>query len=380
MTQDRETKRWTEYDTLNQLATPALYYDDAVAYAAFHQRMGLFVRVNGTHLLLHTGVNICPLDTVSYYDTAPNDDAFTECVTLPCVLAEPCGPHSVRKLGLTTCACVMGYYANKMGVCVPCASAGPSFYCPGNGKPVLCPQLASAAHTPTASSVADCLCPPQTYHFDMLCLPCPRGFFCPLNGTLTPIACAGAGSLTISEGADVPLDCLCSSRAYGLGCEACADTDDCTVPYDTERSTVFLFAVQGWGPPWGVTQLQACTATLFGDSVRYSLIGVTTDRAAVASSTLNQMYWDWLLLGQPHAALSSMPAAFFSNNISNCLYANAFADLTLELRGTNPRFPVFKPKPFGSYAEWNGDYDNPQHTCIAGYEVLYFQILGFLIT
>jgi hypothetical protein len=44
-------------------------------------------------------------------------------------------------------------------------------------------------------------------------------------------------------------------------------------------------------------------------------------------------------------------------------------DLTLRLRGTNPRFPMFKPRPFGSYAEWNGDYENPQHTCIAGYEV-----------
>jgi hypothetical protein len=78
--------------------------------------------------------------------------------------------------------------------------------------------------------------------------------------------------------------------------------------------------------------------------------------------------WSWLVLGQP--SLSAVDdSSYLIRNISMCLSLNTFFKISVELRGSAP-FPIFKPSTYGAHSEWNGDYDNPLPTCVAGYEEL----------
>ena len=352
MGQLHSSDEWIQIDVLNRLISPAF----ASASVAAFQRGSIMALWNGTRLLHHHGVQVCPLDT--YNVLTP----LGSCESMPCVLSTPCGPHSVRAFGSVACSCMPGYYLGDE--CLPCASLNAFSYCPGHSEPVPCPTHASTAHMSTASSIADCLCPPRTYHFESECIPCPPGFFCPSNGTLVPVQCVGGGMTLYFEGSESPLDCQCSSRAYGLTCTPCDDHLDCTKPFDAEKRVILLYAIHGWGPAWGLTQLETCLASVFSKFLHYSIVGITATREAM---TVNQMYWNWLVLGHQLSELT--PDGGLVNNISDCLNANLFVDLSVEPRGLVWDY-VFEPQPYGSHWEWNGDYETPQAICIGGYEVL----------
>jgi hypothetical protein len=347
---------WHQVDTLNTLVSShafsphamATFYSTSVAYA------------NATDIWVETGVSPCGMDTVSYRFLTSMD--ASECEALACTKSEPCGPHSLRRLGSADCVCDPGYYYASAGfACLPCGSAGLSFYCPGDSAPVACPNEYSITFmTGTASSLLDCLCPPGMYHFDTHCVPCAAGFFCPLNGTLVPLPCHANG-LTI-QGSVSPMDCMCPPRTHGLACAACTDHEDCESAYS--YVSVLLVTVEAWASSmFAVEQLRSCLQPIATSSVLYSVLGITASFMPVSTtSTVSELlFWNWYLVLQA----TTGPV---QTNLSDCLAANGFLDVNVQIKGQSQKTLVSNMS-YRGRMEWNGDYDVPAPTCVAGYEV-----------
>ena len=279
---------WVQVDLWNRFVSPPLT-------AAAFQRQTL-VLSNGTTI----STVPCSIDAYSPH--------ARECESLPCTLSlEACGPHSLRPFGTAECVCQPGYFWDQ-DKCTACV--GSLYYCPGAGAPILCPAHSLASGT--RASLSDCLCPPQWYHFETLCLPCPVGFFCPSSGTLFPVPCH-AGGHTLDEGSSSPLQCLCPLRTHGLACEPCADSDDCAAAPVSQLVLLLLSPDDDLMRP--------CVGAA---SVFYPGLVVTTE----VSMDCGVQY-------------------------------QVIDTATLKLQ---------EPTPYGSRLEWDGK--SSDSTCIAGYELL----------
>ena len=360
MAQIIEGGGWRHLDLWNNFVSPQPQNFNNMMMVVF-QHMAI-VAFNGTGLVVAgRDVQACPIDTASY-------DGGLTCQAVSCVLSEPCGPYSVRAMGAAVCACQPGYYRlSAAAPCEPCPDT--RHYCPGDGPPVSCPDYAITTTT-AASRRADCLCPPRMYHFDAICLPCPAGYLCPLNGTLIPIPC-GAACPTCVEGASSPLQCMCPPRTHGLACAACDDMEDCSS--QPTKYPVMVLEVQGWAPSWASDHLQECLQASTAAFVPYSVLGTTLGNNDLSSSTSEQMFWSWLVLVQHLTAtgttIKQSTDADVVANITECLALYAFSDLRVAIQSTTT-LDIHEPDPYGGRYEWNGDTANPLPVCMAGYEEL----------
>ena len=221
---------------------------------------------------------------------------------------------------------------------------------------------------PGASRLADCLCPPHMYHYDTLCLPCPIGFFCPLNGTRMAVQCrAGGPSL---EGSASSLDCECPYSTHGLLCENCADHEDCAGSPSVR--TVMELSIQAWAPSWGEEQLRLLCLDPHYIYVIYSVLGISAaNDVAQSSSTPDQLFWNWLVTLHPiDPNMITVSAALVVQNITECLGVYALTGLRVEIQNIRSSVRLNVATPFASRSEWDGNMENPSSTCIEGYEAL----------
>jgi hypothetical protein len=369
-------------DLLNNLA--AVFYVSSVGQIlvqAIGFKDGKLVGVagDGSYLVIYTSVGACPVDTIIYQDEYSNG-----CVPMQCVLSEPCGPHSVRGAGETTCVCEPGYftprgYVDSSVLCLPCAQASSSsvslllfdFYCPGDLTSVACP-----AHSKTSSqfatSVADCLCVPGYYHFGSYCLPCPTNMWCPVEGTTAPIPCYAKGT-TLSEGTSFPIYCICPERTYGLLCQPCEDENDCIfIGSPTSGLATYLVPtltsvnVRGVGPIWGDEIADGCMAQAIGRDMFliYSILGVSLSQSALVSTILasDLLIWDWVFVFR-----DPTPEAY--ENVSSCLGMHGFEVETFRVLGapTEGKDLRVSVSCGGRNWEWSGLTSSPC-TCVGGYE------------
>jgi hypothetical protein len=361
-------------DTLNKLASPFSASQISIDKMAFKPNLLVGIVDGGSNVAIYRSATTCPIDTVFY-----EDKPAAGCVTLPCVLSDPCGLHSVRGLGEMNCICEPGYFSlsGGGGACIPCGQASTSnfmyeFYCPGGLTAIPCPDY-SATSSYFATSISECLCSPGYYHFGSFCLPCPTNMWCPGNGTMTPIPCHAQGT-TLYEGSSTPLDCICPSRSYGLLCKACADGDDCVfignptpgLASSPPVPTLTAVNVRGSGPIWGEEIAISCISQAMDTDnfLIYSIFGADASSLLLSSSQSapDILAWNWVFVFRD--ATSDL-----HDNVSACLGEHGFNIGMFQSIG----FPV--PGSFLRFSsscgisnwEWSGLEESPC-TCVAGYE------------
>jgi len=300
----------------------------------------------------------------------------TACQQMQCIKSEPCGPFSVRGVGAAfSCGCIPGYYYdNSNQACQPCSASilqtyysSYYFYCPGGElQPQACPE-----HSITISNVAafkeECFCIPGFFHFAGVCMQCPTSLWCPWNGTTAPVPCI-QGGITLSGGASSPLDCICPSRTYGLLCEPCDDSMDCSVPINP---IPFFMAVRlgGWGGVWGVEAANACLQSAFGRSqfILYSTQGASSAGFLVdVSQSTNSLAWSWVAVVP---VLTAMMSHIWTDNITACMSDSFVHFYFVVLDPSRPLLLKQGASCRGRHWEWNGlDGGASGCTCVAGYE------------
>ena len=306
---------------------------------------------------------------------------------MQCLLAEPCGSNTFRNFGEGICQCQRGYYLsphmspNTPDMCLPCP---PSFYCPGNGGiAVACPPN-SISSVAGGESIMDCLCQPGYYHFRDSCMLCPTNSWCPVYGTVTPVACYAFGTTSTVGGSSSPLDCICPDRTHGLLCEPCSDDEECVLiasPALKLKPAVPILSVlnvKGLGPIWGQEIVANCLRdmytftinSLIGDFLIYSItdIGVHGNNAkannnndSVVGNNNNDLEWNWILVLRD-------PIPEMYSNLSICMTKHSFIIQEMSVMGSPVEGNTLRvPQSCGGRSwEWSGS----SCVCVGGFEAL----------
>lgn len=338
-------------DLWNQLSSTTTF--SAMLRARPTLQVALLLLQSQQQVSLALAPALCATDTVSYDGQS--------CVPLHCRYLNACGPRGVR-VG-DACVCEPGYYMVD-GECVPCASA--RHYCTGVGPPTPCPSPYSLTTTHVASSVSDCVCKPGFYAFGALCVACPTNMWCPVNGTLVPIACYRGGT-TVANGHALPLSCVCPARTHGLTCLPCADDEACD---QNIQVPVAAYMLNGWGPVWAweLLQQQCLLLTRMGEELPflvYSVLGVTSMRAWIGV-TPDMLEWNWVLVVQN-------PPAGLEADVTECMERHGFIVSKMELMGTESNSKIHQREKLSSRWEWDGQSGI---TCVGGYELLVTEKYG----
>ena len=298
--------------------------------------------LNATHLVLDAGVVECSWDTFASSASDGN------CVSMPCTRASMCDANGgTRALGDTSCGCLPGFFlASNRHICVPCAP--PQFCAGGKAPPNACPSKYAETIAPGARSIADCVCVPGTFVLGGQCLECPTTMWCPVHGTLAPVACAGGG-WTITYGAITPLECRCPTRTYGVGCAPCDAHMDCS---SINLTTVAAMRLVVTGEMDGEARLANCVG---GNAVRYSMLGISLTNGS-ASPSGEGLLWDWVVVLPAYAQSDALTciASSFTSMMATAMAEDAL--LPLGVAGSCG----------GRHFEWT----SAGCTCVAGYEAV----------
>lgn len=310
--------RWRQLDLVNRLLSAPALNGETLAWRAG----GALVVHGRNRIQTIPSVLACPLDQIA---------VLNECSALPCIRAEPCGPHSARRPGDARCHCVPGFYLDAGG----CAVCTDDHHCPGDSAPIRCPD-----HSRSRGGAA-CACEPGYYGFGGACLACPTNHFCPFGGV--PVPCHGGGE-TNGGGAASPLDCICPPRTHGIRCEPCDDNQDCSLPLS--RQPVLMASVLTARAPDSDKELilRQCVVEQHADNIIYA----AGDGGWVLLSSVNP--WD-------------------KTNATGCLAAHGFADIATGYLGA-PRAAIGVKQAVrcaGVAQEW---WEGKGCGCIAGYEAL----------
>ena len=323
-------------DPWNALVSPPralpsrLTHGDLYVWGALTTEGALLLALNGSHLWLLPNAAPCPPDTFASSASAGG------CAPMPCTRCGRGTRAMVRGVGNTTCGCAPGFALASGGrQCVACA---PPMYCPGgDDPPTPCDDPHAVTLSPQATA-ADCVCLPGHYLFAGTCVRCPVGLWCPVHGTIAPVACAGYGS-TLTDGALSPLECACPARTHHFACVACDDRDVCMQPV-WPRPTLSALV-------WA-SDPRACLAGYNddGNQLVYSVRGVSPLAAAA----------QWVSV---HRALTDAELA----NASACAGGAAPAALVPPAAVSY----VLPDRCEGRHLEWDGATGC---TCVGGYETV----------